>query len=80
MMPRIALLTAALCTAGAAQSPLQPVDVTTVKSADAAAGAAVRIEGTAGELNIETWDEPRVEATLTRTEYARPGRRDAVKR
>lgn len=53
-----------------AQAPLEPVNVKTVAAADYTAGATVRIEGTAGELNIETWDQPRVEATLVRTEYA----------
>ena len=63
-----------------ANAPLQPVDVKTTGSADYAAGGTVRIEGTAGELNIETWDQPRVEATLTRTEYVGASERDAVQK
>ncbi len=63
-----------------AQAHLQPVDVKTVAAADYAPGATVRIEGTAGELDIETWDEPRVEATLVRTEYAGASDRNEVQK
>lgn len=63
-----------------AKAPLQPVEVKTVQSAEYTPGATVRIAGTAGELNIETWDEPRVEATLTLTEYADARERDSVKK
>jgi hypothetical protein len=63
-----------------ASTPEQPVDVKTVQSADFTRGGTVRIGGTAGELNIETWDQPRVEATLTRTEYTDADERDKMKR
>lgn len=58
---------------------MQSVEAVTTKSADFPAGATITIEGTAGELNIEAWDQPRVEATLTRSEYANADERDAVK-
>lgn len=63
----------------AAAQPLQPVEVRTTQAADFTAGAAVHISGTAGELNIGTWDQPRVEATLSRTEYANAREQDRVK-
>lgn len=53
----------------AGAQPLQPVQVKTVESADFPRGGTVRIGGTAGDLKIEAWDQPRVEATLTRVEY-----------
>lgn len=73
----VALLSFAGLHAG---SPLQPVDVKTTAAADYAPGATVRVEGTAGELDIETWDQPRVEATLVRTEYADARERDTVQK
>jgi hypothetical protein len=66
----VALLVLAASSMTQAKAPMESVDVKTVKSADFTAGATVRIAGTAGELNIETWDQPRVEATLTRSEFA----------
>jgi hypothetical protein len=76
MIRRIAPLALSILAAAAidtpaiqASTPQQPLDVKTVQSADFTRGGTVRIGGTVGELNIETWDQPRVEATLTRTEY-----------
>jgi hypothetical protein len=62
-----------------AKAPDHPVDVKTVQSADFVRGGTVRIGGTAGELNIEVWDQPRVEATLTRTEYVDADERGKMK-
>lgn len=63
-----------------AQVPLERVEVKTLQSAAYTPGGTVRIEGTAQELDVETWDEPRVEATLTRTEYVGPSDRDNMKK
>jgi hypothetical protein len=63
-----------------ANAPREPVEVKTVLSAGFSPGTVVRIAGTAGQLNIEAWDQPRVEATLTRTEFADADDRDRVKR
>jgi hypothetical protein len=63
-----------------AQVPLERVEVTTSHSADFTPGGTVRIEGTAQELNVEAWDQPRVEATLTRTEYEGPAGKDNTKK
>jgi hypothetical protein len=70
MMRRIALVAAMSFSLLQAKEPLQAVEVKTVQTADHTRGAAVRIEGTAGELNVETWDQPRVQATLSSVEYA----------
>jgi hypothetical protein len=64
----------------AAAQPLQPVEVRTTQSADFTPGSTIRIGGTAGELNIATWEQPRVEATLSRTEYANAREQDRVKK
>ncbi len=80
-MKRFALLALIVCAVPAnAKTPLQPVDVKTVQSADYTAGETVRITGTAGELNVETWDQPRVEVTLTRSDYADAKDRDELKK
>jgi hypothetical protein len=77
----LTFLTAAIETpAMQAKAPEEAVEVKTVKSAAVTPGAVIRIAGTAGELNIEAWDEPRVEATLTRTKYADADERDRMKK
>ena len=80
MMLRFALAGVVAISVGAAKEPLQPVEVRTVQSADYTPRTTVRIAGTAGELNVETWDQPRVEATLSAIEYAEAHEREAVKR
>ena len=59
---------------------MQSVQAVTTKSVDFPAGATITIGGTAGELDIEAWDQPRVEATLTRSEYADADERDEAKK
>jgi hypothetical protein len=80
MMLRFALAGVIAISVGAAKEPLQPVEVKTVQSAGYTPRATVRIGGTSGELNVETWDQPRVEATLSAVEYAEAHDREAVKR
>jgi hypothetical protein len=80
MIRRIAPMALLLSYAALAKAPMQRVEVTTVQSADYTAGATVRIVGTAGELNVEAWDQPRVEATLTGSDYADASERDGVKK
>jgi hypothetical protein len=74
----LALLTVAVIGLDA-KAPLEAVDVKTSARADYTAGATVSITGTAGELNVEEWDQPRVEATLERTEYSDAADREAAK-
>jgi hypothetical protein len=46
----------------------RPVQVVTTEAVDYSGGT-VRLISTYGELNVETWDEPRVEVTATRTAF-----------
>jgi hypothetical protein len=52
-----------------AEVPKQSAQVVTTDQAEFAAGGTIRIEGSTGELNIEGWDEPRVELTVTRSDW-----------
>lgn len=45
---------------------LTPVEVTTTEKVDLGPGGTIRIVGSEGELNIEAWDQPQVEVTVTR--------------
>jgi hypothetical protein len=70
MIRRVALLALALCLPLLPKTPMQPVQVVTNDRVDFAAGGTIRIEGSVGELNIEGWDQPQVQVTLTRFDYA----------
>ena len=52
-----------------AGAPLQDVQVVTTDRVDFAAGATIRILASTGELNIEGWDKPQVEITVTRSAW-----------
>jgi hypothetical protein len=80
MIRRIAPLALVISSVLIAKAPQEHVDVTSVQSANFTAGMTVRIGGTAGELNIEAWDQPRVEATLTRSEYVDAPDKDSAKK
>ncbi len=47
----------------------QPVQVVTTDKVDFASGGTIRLDGSVGELNVEAWDRPEVEITLTRYTY-----------
>lgn len=47
-------------------TPLPRVESVTTEKTGFAAGGTIRIEGSTGELNIEGWDQPFVEVTVTR--------------
>ena len=49
--------------------PLQDVQVVTTDRVDFAAGGTIRILASTGELNIEAWDQPQVEITVTRSAW-----------
>lgn len=70
MILRVALAASLVSALLAAKEPLQPVEVKTVRAVAYSKGMAVRIAETAGQLNIEAWDQPRVEATLSTVEWA----------
>jgi hypothetical protein len=63
-----------------AKEPLRPVEVKTVRAVDYSKGMAVRIAETAGQLNIEAWDQPRVQATLSSVEWAEAHEQARVKK
>jgi hypothetical protein len=56
----------AACLPLLATPPLPRVESVTTEKADFAPGGTVKIEGSTGELNIEGWDQPSVEVTVTR--------------
>lgn len=64
------LIAAALLPAGAEVGRKQ-VDQVTSEKVDFTSGGAVRVEHSAGELNIEAWDEPDVQVTVTREDWVR---------
>jgi hypothetical protein len=80
MMLRIGLAAVVCISVAGAKAPLQPVEVKTVRAVDYAKGMAVRIAETAGQLNIEAWDQPRVQATLSSVEWAEPHEQARVKK
>jgi hypothetical protein len=53
--------------------------VVTTDRVDFAAGGTIRFEGSVGELNIEGWDQPQVEVTLSRVDYADAAGKDREK-
>jgi len=60
----------------------QPVEVTNTERVDFAPGGVIRMDHSYGTLNIEGWDQPVVEITVTKSlgpDYA-PERRDEAKR
>ena len=70
MIRKFAPLALALCLPLLPKTPLQHVQVVTTGKVDFAAGGTIRFEGSVGELNIEGWDQPQVQVTLTRFDYA----------
>ena len=70
MIRKFAPLALALCLPLLPKTPMQQVQVVTTDTVDFAAGGTIRFEGSVGELNIEGWDQPQVQVTLTRLDYA----------
>jgi hypothetical protein len=79
MIRRVAPLALALCLPLLPKTPVQPVQVVTTDRVDFAAGGTIRFEGSVGELNIEGWDQPQVQVTLTRFDYADAADKDREK-
>ncbi|MDE3199080.1 MAG: hypothetical protein KGN84_22210 [Acidobacteriota bacterium] len=65
MFPRLALCAIATLALLPAAS-LQRFDKVSAETAAFAPGGTIRIEGSAGDLNVEGWDQPSVEVTVTR--------------
>jgi hypothetical protein len=79
MIRKFAPLALALCLPLLPKPPMQPVQVVTTDRVDFAAGGTIRFEGSVGELNIEGWDQPQVQVTLTRFDYADAADKDREK-
>jgi hypothetical protein len=79
MIRRFAPLALALCLPLLPKTPMQQVQVVTTDRVDFAAGGTIRFEGGVGELNIEGWDQPQVQVTLTRFDYADAADKDREK-
>jgi hypothetical protein len=79
MIRRFAPLALALCVPLLPKTPMQPVQVVTTDRVDFVAGGTIRFEGSVGELNIEGWDQPQVQVTLTRFDYADAADKDREK-
>lgn len=56
----------AACLPLLASAPRPRVESVTTQKTDFAPGGTIKIEGSTGELNIEGWDQPSVEVTVTR--------------
>jgi hypothetical protein len=67
------------CGAGFAQT-LKPVEVVTTNKVDLGPGGTIHIVGSEGELNVEAWEKPEVEVTVTRFNESEDRDRDAVKK
>lgn len=71
MSSKLTLMILAACFPVLAGVPKQSVEVVTTDRVDFAAGGTIRVEGSAGDLNIEAWDEPRIEITVTRSTFVK---------
>ena len=67
MTGRLAAIALAACLALAAKAPKADVPVVTDERVDFAPGGTLEMAGSVGELNIEAWDGPGVEITVTRS-------------
>jgi hypothetical protein len=82
MTRKLAVLAFAACLPLAAKAPKAAMPAVTDEKVDFAAGGAIEVTGSVGELNVEAWDGPGVEITVTRSTYRAdtPSNRDAAKR
>ncbi|SPE35698.1 exported hypothetical protein [Candidatus Sulfopaludibacter sp. SbA3] len=64
------LLVVAACTSllAGAKAPERSLQVITTEQADYAGGT-IRVDDAYGQMNVESWDQPRVEITVTRTAF-----------
>lgn len=77
-MRRLATVVLALSLPLLAKVPLHEVQVTTTDHADLAPGGIIRVIGSLGQLDVEGWDRPEVEVTVTKSVWRRdtPQRRE----
>ena len=69
MTRRLVAISIAVCLPLAAKVPKPAMPVVTTERVDFAPGGTIQVNGSAGELNIEGWDRPEVEITVTRSTY-----------
>jgi hypothetical protein len=69
MTRRLAVAAMAMCLPLAAKAPKAAVPAITDEKVEFAPGGAIEVTGSVGELNIEAWDGPGVEITVTRSTY-----------
>ena len=80
-MRRLATMVLGLSLPLLAKAPLHGVQVTTTDHAELAPGGTVRISAAYGQLDVEGWDRPEVEVTVTRSVWRRDtpqGRKQAT--
>jgi hypothetical protein len=72
----------AICLPLAAKLPKPDMPVVTTERVEFAPGGTIQVSGSVGELNIEGWDRPEVEITVTRSTYRTdtPQEQDRAKR
>ena len=82
MTRRLAVAAMALCLPLAAKTPKAAMPVITDERVEFAPGGAIEVTGSVGELNIEAWDGPDVQITVTRSTYRTdtPRERDLAQR
>src|SRR5579872_1972256 len=68
MTRKIAVMAVCAAFLANAKAPERPLQVVTTDRVDYTGGA-IRVSNAYGELNIEGWDEPRVEVTVTRNAF-----------
>lgn len=66
-MRKLAIAVLAFCLPLLAKAPLHEVQLTTTDHADLAPGGTIRVSGSYGQLDVEGWDRPQVEVTVTRS-------------
>jgi hypothetical protein len=68
MLPRVAVMAVFAGFLATGKAPERPLLVVTTDSLEFTGGT-IRVDNAYGELNVEGWDEPRVEITVTRTAF-----------
>jgi len=75
MLGKIVLMAACAAVLALAKPPERAVRVVTTDQVDFNGGA-IHVNNAYGELNVEGWDEPRVEITVTRSTFRPPGQKE----
>jgi len=76
MARRLVVAAIAICLPLAAKAPKAALPVVTDERVEFAAGGAIEVTGSVGELNIEGWDGPGVRITVTRSTFGADTPRD----